>query len=293
MRYRTRLAENQSKKFIKRRLTKGLFSSILIVIILATWTFSFIRFSTLESLIIGNFDIIGADQELIAKIEEAADQSLTGKILGIIPRANAYLFSADQVTAAVFEASPLIDSVSVYRRDGRTLTIVVKEKIPQALICPGLPDFSDDGSMFESTDGCYFADSSGQIFNLATSTDIRLNRYYLDTLSEASSSMTAIPLEIPVLKKSFGELQKFYDGAEESGLFVWAILIKEDGEYEMYIRENDISDGHFDLTVVYFNDSRSFGEQLSNLVSFLVKVKGPFEYLDIRYGSNVFYRKMP
>ena len=70
------------------------------------------------------------------------------------------------------------------------------------------------------------------------------------------------------------------------------MLVKPDGEYELYI--DNQSDGDTEsapVTVVYFNDRRPLEEEFANLVSFwkgmLAKAKSKqspmkFDYIDVR-----------
>ena len=62
----------------------------------------------------------------------------------------------------------------------------------------------------------------------------------------------------------------------------------------MYILNPDKS-----IAIVYLNDSRSLSDELSNLLSFwtymvvnprVTKTPPSFDYIDVRYGTNVFYR---
>jgi hypothetical protein len=66
------------------------------------------------------------------------------------------------------------------------------------------------------------------------------------------------------------------------------ILIKDDGEYEMYAND----------AFIYFNNKRSIVEQLKNLIEFWNHNKNEnsagstsYESINIKYGSNNFYRQ--
>ena len=86
----------------------------------------------------------------------------------------------------------------------------------------------------------------------------------------------------------FTGLENFYDGALATGISVDGILIKDAGEYELYASS----------TVIYFNDKEDLSNEITNLSAFWRHMTTPnntkkpviFDYIDLRYGPNVFYK---
>ncbi len=291
MRYRTRLASRQSKKFIERRKIRGIIIGALIIVSVVSGVYSASQLTYVNFLTIDKFDVVGADPDIAVKIEALAAESIQGQILGLFSKSNSFLYPAKSLTSAVLDSSPKIQSVSIYRKDLRTLAIVINEKQAVATVCPGLPDFSDNGFLADSSIKCYEADVTGYIFDQLSTTSNDRNLYFVQDLADASS--TSLVGTMAATSSEFVGLQGFYNGARRAGLRIQAILVKDLGEYEMYVW-NQAGDQSSDsqTTVVYFNSLRSLEDQLANLISFWNSAKGPFEYIDVRYGSNVFYRLM-
>ena len=291
MRYQTRLASRQSKKFIERKKSRGLIIGLLIIVSVISCIYAVSQLTYLNFLTIENFDVVGADQGMSRNIQSIARDSLRGQILGMFSRANSFIYSKSSLTAAILNLSPKIGSVSISRKDLQTLSIIVKEKQAVATICPGLPDFDANSLLPDSQAGCFDTDQEGYIFEPASTASTNRNLYYVQALADASSSPVGSQAFLPA---EFSGLQYFYDGARQAGLSIQAILAKDSGEYEMYVSNGLAATSTADsgTTVVYFNNLRSFSDQLANLISFWNNSKGSFEYIDVRYGSNVFYRLM-
>ncbi|MFA6601520.1 MAG: hypothetical protein WCT02_01485 [Candidatus Paceibacterota bacterium] len=296
MRGHSRLQSRQSKRFIERKKTRVVLGWFVGIVALASWFVALTAFTHLSFLAVSQIEVQGADQDIENNISAATLNSLQGKYWGLFSKDNIFIYSKADAAEAVRVASERIDSVNIKRSGLNSLLITVREKIPVALICPYLPDFfNEDASSavaFASSSPaaagpatCYLADKEGFIFQKAPF-DLKsgYNRYYIPALTDNETSR--IIGNFATSTAEFVALQDFYNSVSRAGLKVLAILAKDKGEYEMYVQTND------NITVVYFNDSRSFNDQLSNLISFWNKMTGSFEYIDVRYGSNVFYRQM-
>ena len=292
MRYRTRLADSQSTRFAKRKKVRGVLVALFAAAALVGWTISLSELSYLPELNIENIRVEGAGPSTAASIESQARRQLSEPFFRIFSGANAFLFSKDKLAAAAEAVSPDIQSVTVSRSGLTSLDISVSGKKAQALVCPGLPDFAEDGSLDLSAGSCFEADAGGFIFAAATTTDLGLNLYFLQQAADSSTTPLVGTSTMPT--DQFEDIQNFYEGVRRAGLEPIGVLVKDGGEYEMYLKNQGSGQGSAGgeeaLTVVYFNDKRALADELSNLISFLGGMKGPFEYVDVRYGSNVFYR---
>ncbi|MEA2715627.1 MAG: hypothetical protein QOG91_655 [Candidatus Parcubacteria bacterium] len=319
MRPHSRLTSHQSRKFVdfrRRRLLVTVLASVLAVAVLL---FGLSRLSALPSLSISSIRLSGIDSDIAPAVEAAAEGALTGNYLGLFARSNTLIYPNLTIRRAVKAVSPRIDSVSLQRDGSQGLIIAVTEHAPSAVICDTLPDFSA-GTLPDVSDnkGCYFADESGRILKPAPSFSGQVyKRYYVPSLAESSSSAAAAMSRGDAPVPEFRALQEFYDAVGASGIMAEGILVEDGGEYELFARNlssgsaggsavgasatSSDSDMSADVAVIYFNNSRSFSDQLDNLVSFWKKMtttagktRGPvtFEYIDVRYGSNVFYRRM-
>lgn len=250
---------------------------------------------------ITSVSIYGADNDIAPSLQSATEAAISGSYFGLFSKSNAFIYPRGAVVRAVQDASGRVYTVRTSLNDLHQISVSITEKTPVAIACPDFPSAdvadSDDVSGVEVTpdEHCYFMDKSGFIYSTAPDTSANAyHRYYVPNVSTASSSDSYIG-NFATSTEEFAELQSFYDGSQAAGLEVQSILIKEKGEYEMYILNPDKS-----IAIIYFNNARPFATELSNLVSFwtymvtdVATTKKPpsFDYIDVRYGTNVFYRE--
>lgn len=291
----------QSQNFSKRRKNRIVIISLLIVISIFTWSLSFVRFISLNAFSLNDVKIAGISPDVVASMQASALSSLEGDYFGIIPRSSSFFYPKTEIINNIEKISPEVEKVEVTKASGNVLGIEIKSKTPVAIICSGYPDFSDvkDISLIEAD--CYYIDAHGYIFKKAPLISGTLyHRYYIPALFDNSSSTESVIGKYASSTEEFINLQKFYSNVVKSGIVAEAILVKGTGEYELYA-ENQASSSEFNnnVAVIYFNDDRPLDEELANLVSFWKnmtdKVKNKsatttFDYIDVRYGANVFYK---
>ena len=293
----------QSASYVEHRRKKAawVLAGFIVIVTLGVIILSWV--SKLSMFKIYNVRIDGADPDITPSLQSAALSVLDGYYFGFFSKSNALIYPRGAIIRSVKEASGRIDSVETHLNDLHQISISVIEKTPSALACPDFPNLdSDDISSTThpstilspvSIDQCYFADKSGLIYAVAP--DISGNiypRYYIPEVSSASS--TAIIGDYATSTEAFLRLQSFYNNVQAAGIEIESVLIKEKGEYEMYVQNPDMS-----IAIIYFNESRPLTDELSNLISFwnymitntrATKKTISFDYIDVRYGTNVFYR---
>jgi hypothetical protein len=274
---------NQSHSFIERRKRRAIIGSVAAVIAIVSWAYIFNRVSFLPSLAITDVRVYGAGPDISPRISSAAFMAISGSYAGLFSKSNAFIYPKGAIAAAAKHSSPRIADVIVKRDGLHSLTIAVSEKAPSAITCSGLPDFDDSGTLVKDEakrDDCFFTDESGYIFMRASGSDLTsYTIYYVPALPDDPTGLQATSTE------KFKALQDFLKGVKANGMEPQGLLIKEGGEYEMYISN------HGGTAIVYFNDAASLEKELANLSAFWGKNKrSSFEYIDVRYGSNVFYR---
>ena len=290
MRPYSRLTSHQSKKFIERKNARLILTIGLSVFTIILWTYCFSILSYNQSLNINTINVVGTDSNTSALLEMTIRNSLDGSYLGLFSKSNIFIYPKQSLMRTIETLSPRVLSARVYSDGFQGLKIEVTEKIPSALICTSLPEFSDNELSLDSNiSNCYFADWTGYLFDKALyGASTTLNRYYIPALANRATSSSSIIGVLSTSTSSFADLQEFYDGVRVAGMHPSAVLIKDGGEYEMYVGN----------IIIYFNNYRSLKEQLLNLVSFWDRMmrgkdrKTIFESIDVRYGSNVFYREI-
>ncbi len=307
LRRHSRIHASQSKSFAEQRRRQAIIGIVAGSIAIFSFTFSLSKLSSLEFFSIETIRVYGADSDIALAVQSAAYNSIQGSFLGIFSKSNAFIYPKSSLTAAVVDASPRVLSAEVSRDGWQTLIVSVYEKSPAAIVCADLPDFDQNGALLSDND-CYAADDSGLLFKKITaSTDAfagtasaagtpGIIRYYVPDLPDDASAIGSRATSTV----EFAALQSFVAGARSAGIKPEAILFKDGGEYEMYADSPAGPSGaatSTPLIVVYFNDKAGFAAELSDFHAFwshmaMSAAGAPksFEYIDLRYGSNVFYR---
>ncbi|MEI6396890.1 MAG: hypothetical protein WCO48_02370 [Candidatus Taylorbacteria bacterium] len=267
----------QSASYVEHRRKKAIWVLIIAVVILALGAFTLSWITKLAVFRIDSVRVDGADSDISSVLQSAAQSAISGSYFGLFSKSNSIIYPRGAVVRAVKEASGRVETVETNLNDLHQISISVTEKTPSAMACPGFPEDGGD---------CFFVDKTGLIYAKAPISSPGIyNRYYISGgYIDGYATST----------EEFLRLQTFYSGALSVGLEVESILIKEDGEYEMYILNPDKS-----IAIVYFNNTKSLVEELSHLLSFwtymvtdvrTTKTPSSFDYIDVRYGTNVFYR---
>ena len=298
----SRQSSRQSKNFRVKRRVYGTVKIIGSLVVIAVFFYSLSAISSLEVFAINNVRISGVDDSSVVESMHASVLDvLQGKSLHLFSNSNTILFPRRDILQKVKDMYPEVESVSLDRDGTHTLNVKIKEKNPSALVCATLPDFNGNELSLSDSSSCYFADDTGFIFKKAPSFSGRVYpRYYIPDLSDNQNDATASDGVVGSQATSsteFSKVQKFYAGLQQNSIIADGVLMKGGGEYEMYIRNPFTSSS---TAVVYFNTTSSSTEQLSNFISFwshtvsaaqAKKSKIGFDYIDVRYGDNVFYRQ--
>ena len=271
----------------------------------AIWVFNVARLTRVAMFSIERVEINGADSAIIPALVTTTYADLSGTYAGILAKSSSFIFPKKNLASALEAVSPRIASVTLTRKGLQTLVVNVNEKVPAAVVCATLPDFSADQNI-DPGSPCYVADASGLIFKQVSDQSLPpVNRYFIPDLPTSASSTDLLDGTYATSTSKFLDLQDLMNGARHAGLKPEGILVKEGGEYELYAHNPDgeaTATTTDDTVVVYFNDSQPLSVELSNLMAFWAKknedarVSGRairFESIDVRYGDNVFYRLMP
>jgi hypothetical protein len=298
-----RLVGNQSESFAKRKRSRSLVFCGIFIISFFLIIFGISKLTYLSSTQISVIEVEGASQDIIPTVRAAAEESIKGDYLWMFSKSNSFLYPKDQIENKVLVASPRIDTVSVKRNKLDSIVISVIEKKPAAMVCVTLPDFVAGKLIFGEDEECAMIDETGLIFKSAPSISGTVyNRYYIPDFAGTASTSQAYFGVLATSTKEFQNLQDLYDGLRKNNIEVQAILFKDKGEYEAYVNNPHVQ-GSVDTgtAVIYFNNARPLSVELDNLVLFWGRAmedakthnKLPaFEYIDVRYSPNVFFRNI-
>jgi hypothetical protein len=279
MQYRSGI---RSEKLIEKRRKKRQVLLFLALLCLVTFSASAILVLRAPFLQIKNIVVEGSTFAAPEAVSAAALSSLSGSYFGTIPKSSTFFFSKNQIDQALASHFKQIGDFTIHRRGLSGLRVVVKERTPAAVVCSG---FREDGYS-----NCFWSDEKGMVFSkmATTSTPITFNHYYIPSEQSEVSPGTNF-----VTEKRFGELQKFIKGSILGGLLPLGVLIGENGEYEMYVKNRQ---GDSEVTI-YFDDRASFDTTLENLLAFWqnstnakkATTTQAFNYINLRFGNTVYY----
>lgn len=262
--------------------------------------FAFYMLLNHSRLEIDNVRVIGADEKESAIISAAALQLLDGKYMNIFSRSNFLIYPVNkiekyipQVTAKVMDASVSLDGL-------HTIEIKITNREPDAIICASLPESLETDA--ESTDiDCYLADKNGLIFDKAPLfSGVVYDRFFIPALSEKATTTGGLIGEYATTSEIYSEMRNIYNTVAKIIGEVFGVLIKDGGEYEIYIKNPIPGSSDNRTAVIYMNKNSSISEQLDNLNLFWLsitkdkngKVNVPqFDYIDLRYGSSIFFKE--
>ena len=281
----------QSHAFTKKRRIQMWLKSIvgIFIVICVTYFVSWCMHSSF--LMIEDVQVFGADQDITDSIRTLALNDLTANYIGILPRANSLIYPRQQIVSDITANFIQVLDVHVDRDGMRHLRISVNEKTPSAVVCTVLPDFDDNQVLtnISNTDSCYFADDSGLLFEKSSLNSNHVYPvYYAPTVVSLGTTTDFVGTHATSTDE-FVMLQKAYKNVQTIGMPVDAMLIKDAGEYELYSSS----------TVIYFDDTAHVPDEIANLIAFLGRIISEdrtqkkstvFDYIDLRYGSNVFYK---
>lgn len=279
----------QSQSFARKQRIKmwgGGISLILVcgVLLYVASAGTYMKFMTLSEV-----TIFGADQDIAPMIHDAVVREMEGSYLGLFSRKNAFLYPKNNIVALIKSSFPRVLDVALNRDGLSHLRVTVNQKVPRAIVCATLPNFNDDTLILDSEDPCYFADEHAFLFERSPGfSGHPYNVYYMPDIAPTGSTTDLIGT-FATSTTGFRRIQAFYDAAQSTGIPVDGILVKDAGEYELYAS----------TTIVYFNESENIDTERDNLIAFWTHMSAQaraekrvlkFDYIDLRFGSNIFYK---
>ncbi len=268
---------------------------VLAFISIATWSFCVVRVLQLETFNISTIEIYGADNDIASGLKDIADQKITGDYLGIIPKSSFFFYPKSDIIASVSQASPRISKVELDRGSLNTLLLKVEEKKSDIIGCLSLPEFNGNEIVPEDQGECFAIDGQGILFKaIDFNKDIESHIYFRALHDDNATTSIGNSIADPVV---LSKLESVFDFFKKNNINSRSVLLKDAGEYEFYIDNKNTHNPEDDFAVLYMNNARSVDEQLQNFTLFWNKARDnkdiknkSFEYIDVRYGSNVFFR---
>ena len=262
----------QSAKYLQKKRKKTILTASLAVLCVGICLAAIVLVFRLPFFQITTVKLENPGSLPANEVEKKALALTEGKYLGLIPRSSSFFYPKDAILASVTDAYKRIDTIRVVRKSFSTLEITMSERKPEAIVCEG---FREE----DQIDECFFTDEDGYVYAGSPGfSDGVYPRYYVSDSENPILGTNFIDTKI------FKELQSFVKGLRANGVSTLGILIGEEGSYELYMKNSDQS-----TAVVYFDDRVPFDKSMTNLLAFWESTKDNFNYINLRFGNNVFF----
>ena len=244
--------------------------SILFLILAAAAIYFFFFWQYFQ---VKNIQVSGNKDVQTADLEKMASGEALRKIL-FFDSKSIFLFDPGKLAASILKDYPEINSALAQKKFPQTVTVLVSERQPFAIIC----GFKDD-----PTDLCFLMDEKGIIFKETSIEDPSL-----------------------VLVQQHGDVQpKLGDEIIDSQVMAGISRIKQDMEKDFnpldIVKADIVSAGRMDVTtnegwLAYFDLSSDMNLQVTKLSLLLEKTfpkpedRAKLHYIDLRFENKAYYK---
>jgi hypothetical protein len=277
--YKSSKLRARRRKLLFIRTGIAIFAAVLII-----GGFSLV--SKLKMLSVSAVTFSGNQVVTNTELQEVVDMSLRGNYLGLFSKRNILLFPKKHILASVADAFPRIQTADLELEDTNSIRITVEERKPHALWCDHVALLDED----QIRKGCYFMDDHGLIFAPAPYfSGSVFFRYF--------GAVKGEPVGLRYLSEDmFKALELLRQDLAEIDIPVAGIEVKDNNEIEILftqsVKQGAARTGKILATM---ND---LGRTFENVETFVResrvsdrKFLDNVEYIDVRFGNKVFYKK--
>ncbi|HEY4494599.1 MAG TPA: FtsQ-type POTRA domain-containing protein [Candidatus Paceibacterota bacterium] len=276
-----------SEKYQKKKRKKLAIIFFLSTLCIFTVLASFILFLRLPLFKIDKIEVNGISLLTREDIERETLSILEKGQERIIFQTNIFFFGKNKIEEFLKEKFKEIKDISIKRSGFGEITLKIEEKIPSGIVCSG---FHGDNDISD----CYYTDDTGFIFKKIEK-DSPLPHYYIP-IDKTNINIGSNFID----QEKFRELQGFLYAIEKNGVSSTGLLIGDNGEYEMYVK-NDLKNEKDTttpfITTVYFDDRSPLEDILANFLAFWQNNKEKarsgkatsLNYINLRFGNVIYY----
>lgn len=229
-----------------------------------------------------------------AVVQNAVNEELDGYYLWVIPKRNFVVLPRKKIQERLKNDFKRFEEVDISVKDATILDITVKERKALYTWCGESLEFykavvslADEGSK-----NCYFTNESGYIFDKAPYFSGGVYFKFFGSLTGDGESA----LGKSYFQEYFGNMVEFVEGVKSFGLRPHALIVKEDGDIEMYLKAEVFDEN---ANKIIFTRDGDMAKALDNLhaslsteplKSELAKRYEELLYIDLRFGNKVYYK---
>ena len=203
-------------------------------------------------------------EKLSARISNYMDR----KYFGIFPADNIFLFSKEKAEKAILDDFLRVKEIYMNKDFPNTISLEVKERKPEALLCYG--------------DECGFLDETGFVFEKAAVFSGAIFAKFKDSRTNTAKISIGEQFLNP---DEFRNIVYFKNFAADEGIIISEIEIKNEEIYKFFV-----SGGWFILLNENNNSKKAFENLKTSLKEKIGKKRENLEYIDLRFGNKVFYK---
>lgn len=270
---RSPLGQRRKRMF---RLKMVLLVFVVVIIIGIFWWLL-----RLPEVVVSEIRIHGNTITKTEEIQAIAEDRLSGTYFYFVPKNSEFFLPKQKIKKDIESAFPRVKETSVSFRFGEVLVIDIEERKPHALWCG--PWYLNTEEEFGH---CYFLDEKSFVYAKAPDFTGHIFFTYFGVLEGATAPSTPIG-HAYMNETDFGSIEVFLDAFEEIG-YIPVSFTKLDGE-DVSVRMKSGAE------VRYGRDMR-LSVVLDNLQSaveseaFQDILQQDIEYIDLRFGSKVYYK---
>jgi len=277
----------QSRRFVEKKRTRVVLKYFALSFGIFLFMFGLSKLSAISFLQIDTVEIVGADANIATAIRSIALENVDGSYLGMFSKANTLIYPKSTIIKSTENSSPEIEKIVVERNGRKSILVNVDLRIPEAVICTGLPEFGE-----KNNEDCYLVDKGGYVFKGGVSHVITLPILYIQ-----QGTTTDIMQSRPIDTDRFVRLIDFYRKIMATKIKVLGLLISDIHD-EIYIANSEDDDVDFDnVSVVYISEKFPLDETFSNLISFWNHMNSQenthvFSEIKLQFPPNVYYTEI-
>jgi hypothetical protein len=234
----------------------------------------FVLFLTIDKIKINNIVVAGNSSVVTEEIVNVIQKELDEKYLWVIPTDNFFLLQRFEIPVEILDNIKKIKTVEINLEGFNTLKVIVSERVSESLWCFGVP---------ENSNGCYFMDSYGFVFNKAPElTNNIFIKYYGFILKDNPLGENYFSLD------KFKDIKYFISEIKKIGFKPESFNAISENQYEIVLSEK---------AKIVFDDKEDILKNISKLNTLIqnnyIKIDDEFllkiNHIDLRYGSKVHY----
>ncbi|HEY4509263.1 MAG TPA: hypothetical protein VJC13_03260 [Candidatus Paceibacterota bacterium] len=285
--------------YLRKKRNKKLFRYGLIIFIIVALVALVSYVSHRPQIRISKVELSGGVLVTETDVDAKSREYLSGSYLWLFPKNNTFWYSEGGLADYLKESFKRIDTISIHRKDLKTLVVEIKERKPVAMWCEGNPGevrpslnagsevqpSGSEGVLSSAERTCYFLDQNSTIF--AKAPNFSGDAYF--KFYGSISGNNPIGTEYIASSTEFAELSDFIIKTKQLSLRPQYMIAKDGGEFSLVIAGG--GQIMFDMRLPLATVAQNL-EALLRTQVLATSTSGvlPVEYIDLRYGNKLFYK---